>query len=393
MKRSWLAVAALTGLGAELHSAPAQAELFSAPASVNFGDVLVGQDSSLPLTVTVLSATAAAPTTISLQAATAPFSGGPLNTSVNSKAQVTGTYTFSPTIRGPASEDITVSGVNLSLKVMQHASVGLTGTGVAPVAAVTNGPVPTVRVGTTGTQTITVSNSGDGNLSGLGVISNLLGSAPSLGGVFSGPGGAIGLADGANQTFGYNFAPAARGSASQTTTIAFTNGSPDGTNQATNKQVTLSGVGVGPVYGSTPAPGSTISFGQFHTGQTGSADLVVSNISTDAGPATLTGLSLLDANLAGSSDFTLGGFTPSVIDAGDMLDLKLDFAALGSGLQTASLTITTDQDAAFGNPGDTFTYLLSATVLSSVPEPGTLFLVGAGLGGLLLARRRPPKKQ
>lgn len=394
MNRSWLAVAALTGLGAELPVIPVHAApLFSAPASVSFGDVLVGQSSSLPLTATVLTATKPHPTTITMQAATTPFSGGPSSQTVSTKSQVTGTYMFSPSTRGSVSENIAVQGVNLGLKTTQNASVALTGTGVAPIATVANSAAPTVRVGTTGTQTVTVTNLGDGNLSHLGAASNLLGSAPSLAGVFSGPGGSISLTDGADQTFSYSFAPAARGPASETATIAFTNGSADGTNQATDAHVPLSGLGVGPVYDSAPTPGSTISFGQFHAGQTGFADLLVSNSSTDAGPVTLTGLSLLSASFTGSPDFTLAGFTPTVIDAGDMLDLKLDFAALGSGLQTASLMLTTDQDAAFGAPGDTFTYLLSATVLSPVPEPGTFILVGVGLGGLLLARKRPLKKR
>jgi len=50
-----------------------------------------------------------------------------------------------------------------------------------------------------------------------------------------------------------------------------------------------------------------------------------------------------------------------------------------------------DEVAAFGAIGDSFSYSLSGLVVGQVPEPASILLLSAGLGGLLAIRRRTSK--
>jgi hypothetical protein len=383
MRKSWLtAASALAAVAAE--AAPASAQLFSAPGTVDFGDTLVGSSSSKTFDITVLSTI----TSASVSAATAPFSGGPVSIGSSSKAQIPATYSFAPTVRGSATDSLNASAINLNLKIQQGEQISLQGVGVAPVEALSTSFSPETRIGTSSLQTVTISNVGDGNLSGLGDPSDLLGSLGASKGVFQGSGGSFDLTDGANTTFDYSFTPTDHGAANGSVTATFTNGSADGKNQAGSQTVDLTGDGVGPQYSSSLAPG-VVDLGAIKLGKTAAVDLEISNVSTDGngGDADLTDLSLLSADLNPSGPglpFSLGDFVPdTVLGEGDSFDLKIDFSATTLGEQTANLVVTTDQNAAFGAIGQTFDYQLTADVVP-VPEAETweMLLAGFSLLGL-----------
>ena len=378
MRKSWLtAASALAAVAAE--ASPASAQLFTAPGTVDFGDTLVGSSSSKTFNIVVLGTI----TSGAVSAATAPFSGGPVSLGSVTKTQVPATYGFSPTERGVASESINVSAINLGLKIQQSGHISLQGAGVAPVESVSTSAASLVRIGTSGLETVTISNVGDGNLSGLGDASDLLGSLSGLKGVFSGAGGSFDLADGSETSFGYSFTPTGHGAVNASVTATFANGSADGTNQAGSADVSLSGEGVGPQYSSNFASG-VINLGSLTLGSTASVDLKIGNLSTDAngGLAALTDLSLLDANLDPVGPFSLANFVPdTILDEGQSFDLAIDFVASALGEQTANLVITTDQGAAAGALGETFDYQLSADVVSApVPETRTWEMLLAGFG-------------
>jgi PEP-CTERM motif len=150
----------------------------------------------------------------------------------------------------------------------------------------------------------------------------------------------------------------------------------------------LQGRGVGPTYSSSTAPGGTLDFGKVQAGHTGVLDILLSNISTDIAPGNLTALSLLGISLTGpgAAAFSLDqAFVASVLQEGDLFDLKLDFRSLKAGLFNADLVIGTDQNAAFGANGMSFTYHLQG---QAVPEPASFAILGAGALMLLGARRR-----
>lgn len=383
MRKSWLtAASALAAVAVE--APPASAQLFSAPGTEDFGDTLVGSSSSKTFNITVLSTI----TSGSVSAAAAPFSGGPVSIVSSSKTQVPATYSFAPTVRGSASELLNVNGMNLNSKIQQHGQISLQGVGVAPVEALSTSFSPETRIGTSSLQTVTVSNVGDGNLSGLGDASDLLGSLGASNGVFQGSGGSFDLADGANTTFDYSFAPTDHGLVHKSLKATFSNGSADGKNQASGQTVALTGDGVGPQYSSSLAPG-VIDLGAIKLGMGAAIDLKISNVSTDGngGDADLTDLSLLSADLNPTGPglpFSLGDFVPdTVLGEGESFDLKIDFSATTLGEQAANLVIMTDENAAFGATGQTFDYQLTADVVP-VPEAETweMLLAGFSLLGL-----------
>jgi len=369
----------------------------------NVGDVLVGQNRNATVTVTNngdgnLDTTLARSVT-NLNGTVAPLSSGEFSGaggafSLNDGTSLGFTNTFTPTIRGAETQSV---GVSLANGIGNGNASGtlnaqVTGQGVAPVQSVSVTGAGAVRIGAAGPATVTVQNVGDGNLSGQGDVSNLHGTAGGPTGgdaaLFSGSGGSADLGDGGSKSFSYSYAPTLHAQNSTSVNLNFANGSSANTNAAQTVVGTLTGQGVGPVYQSVSAPASTISFGLVRPGLLTTEDLVISNVSSDPGGITLTGLTLLSGSRSGpqAGNFTLEpGTIGEVLSEGDSTTLAIDFTGLNNGLYTADLTILTDQDAAFGTPGDSFSYVLQATV---VPEPSSLALLGAAIAGLVTRMRR-----
>ncbi len=313
-------------------------------------------------------------------------------------------YSYTPTVRGTQSTTVTASFDNGNpdgTNTLYSQQVTISGTGVAPVQSVDTSAADAgrVRIGTTGTASITIRNVGDGNLSGLGDVSNLAGTISAGTGAFAGAEGAINLTDSASHAFSYSYAPTAHAPDSAAITVAFTNGNEDGTNNAQTVSAQLIGQGVGPVFSSDLLPASTLDFGTT-SGTPTSLTLGISNDSTDdaGGNATLIDLTLLSAAISGTDAdyFSVADFVDgTVLHAGYSLPMEIGYNG-DVGERLATLTITTDQNAAFGAAGDTFVYTLSANhaPIVVVPEPSTITLFGVAAIGLIaflgFRRRRGP---
>ncbi len=264
----------------------------------------------------------------------------------------TTTYAFTPTGRGAVNTTVETvfnngtgaGGANQAGTI----TTALSGTGVAPVAnvAVSNtgttasGATPTsgnlgyVLVGNTVNATITVSNSGDGNKSGLGTISNLRGTnAAATTPGFSGAGGSISLQDTTSATSTYVFTPTTRGAASTNVVSSLVNGS--ATNGAVVNTAALSGTGVAPVAQVNSAGTTLVRLG----GGSVSTSITMKNI----GDGNLSGAGTI-SNLRGTISNTLGagfvasGGNPSAISLADAATSTLGYtyAATSRGTNTTT---------------------------------------------------------
>lgn len=337
--------------------------------TLDFGNVLVGASGSQSVAANNAGPNFTKVKDLTFPAASGEFSGAsqafqPLfqDPTLGSDTAVK-SYGYAPTNRGTDTLALTVSSDSGSR------SLTLSGRGVAPVNHVTTASAPLTRIGASSTASVQVQNIGDGNTSGLGEISNLHGtlSGPSGNAAFAGAGAAVSLADGASQTVNYAFSPTSHGPASSSVTAAFTNGNSAGTNAAESITVTLQGTGVGPVY---QASAAMVGFGQRSLGSTSSLPFSLANVTTDAnaGNAALTDLTILSATFSGSdaSLFSLGSFVSgAVLHQGTVNNFTIGFNAAGAlGAKSALLTFVTDQGAALGTSGQSFTVQLSGQVVA-----------------------------
>lgn len=217
-----------------------------------------------------------------------------------------------------------------------------------------------IRVGTSGTAEVSVTNTGASG-------SSLTGTIGSSSNNDIGPtSGTQNFSLGQNQTAtrSYTYTPSSRGFDSTTINIS---------SNAGNSSQTLTGTGVSPVYSSSVAPNTTIDFGIVDKDQTLTQTLTIQNTTPDDDLGNLTNLTLLSANISGddASYFALNNFTPgTVLSKNQLLNLLISVSNPDHlvSYRRATLTIVTDENAALGIAGNTYTYDL---VAYTVPEIST----------------------
>lgn len=321
---------------------------------------------------------------------------------------LTQTMTYAGQTRGASSTASVIAAFTNGSSAGTNAAQSVTQTfnaqTVAPVASVAaTASAGTVRVGTSASASLVVKNTGDGNLAGADngttLLSNLRGTVGTSSGVFSGGGNAVNLVDSGSTSASFVFAPTARGAQSTTVTTTLQNGADTSNNKGTANTV-VSGTAVGPVYAASVSGVGTINngeriyFGEFVGGIT-VRDLLISNLSNDAASTAMTDLSLTSISISDTNEFSfslsgfnsIGGPSSGVVsnlqNSTKIGDIQIQFNNLTSKTGQAYLTIQTDEGAALGASGAVYVYDLRWTV----PEPGTIMVLGTGLLGLAISRR------
>ena len=293
-------------------------QLTANPASLAFGSVQVGTNSSKSDTLTNTGGTA-----LTISAATASGSGFSLSgltlpVTLNAGQSTTFTVQFAPTVSGAASGSISITsnGTNPNL------SIPLTGTGVTPATIAAN---PTtlsfgsVQVGNSSGKSETLTNTG-GSPATLSQA-NVTGAAFSVSGLTL----PTTLTSNQSVTFTVTFSPTSAGSASGTLTIVSNASNP-------SLNITLSGTGTAP--GQLAVSPATLSFGNVTVGSSSSLN----------GALNATGASVTVSSYSiTNSEFTLSGISlPTTIAAGSSAPFTVTFTPQSSGAASGSLSFVSN---------------------------------------------------
>ncbi|MGA9732779.1 MAG: choice-of-anchor D domain-containing protein [Candidatus Acidiferrales bacterium] len=303
---------ALTGSGTA--TAP---QLTITPSSVNYGSVAVG--SSAPQTITLTNSGNATLTVTQATASGTGFgmSGATMPMNINAGSNASFTATFAPTSAGAASGSISV----VSNAPGSPAAVALSGTGVqgqlgANPASVSFG---SVGVGSTGTQTITLTNSGTASVT----ISQ--GTASGTGFNISGLTTPQTLGAGLSTSFTAQFAPTSAGS--PTGSISIVSNAP-----GSPLTIALSGTATQPQLSATP---SSAAFGNVVTGTNNSQTINLTN----GGSASVT---ISAVTVAGAGFSTTGISAPLSIAAGKSATFNAVFAPTAAGAVSGSISLSSN---------------------------------------------------
>jgi hypothetical protein len=294
-------------------------QLTAAAASLSFGSVATGSNTSLTETLTNSGGTSVA---ISALAATGfgfTVSGLTLPATLTAGQSVSFSVKFSPTSSGSATGSLAVTS-NASNSAL---NIPLSGTGLTPgqlTAAPASLSFGSVATGSNASLTETLTNSG-----GTSVAISALGATGS-GFTASGLTLPATLTAGQSATFSVKFSPASSGSV--TGSLAITS---NASNSALN--VPLSGTGITP--GQLTAAPASLSFGSIATGSNASLTETLSN----SGGSALTISQIISAG----TGFAFSGITPPLtLNPAQSVTFPVSFAPQSVGSATGSLTITSN---------------------------------------------------
>jgi hypothetical protein len=307
-------VISLTGTGT-------QAALTATPSSISFGSIIVGNTSTVNVT---LKNTGTA--NLNITGASATGTGFSMSTlaaqTLAPLGTATFTVTFGPTTTGAATGTVSVSNTAPGSPLI----IGLSGSGAATQAQLAINPSPvafgSVAVGTSPspTQTVTLTNTGNATL-------NITGATIS-GAAYTMNLAPVSISAGSNTTFTVTFTPSTSGS--QTGSIQITSNAPSSPNT-----ISLTGTGLQAQISANPA---SVNFGNVADSTTNSQPIILTN----SGTATLT-FSLI--NVTGTGFGQTGLSTTTTIAAGAHVTFNATFAPTAPGAVTGTITLNTNAPA------------------------------------------------
>jgi Abnormal spindle-like microcephaly-assoc'd, ASPM-SPD-2-Hydin/Cep192 domain 4/HYDIN/CFA65/VesB-like, Ig-like domain len=293
-----------------------QGALNANPSSVNFGNLLVGANASIGVTLSNPGTAAVSITGSSITGAS--FSMSALSPQTLNPGQTASfNVTFTPTASGAASGTVSIT----SNAPGSPLKIALSGTGVATQALLTINPTPVafgnVNVNGSANQTVTLTNPGNATLN--------ITAASITGASYTMTLAPTSINAGANTTFTVTFAPTSAGSAPGSISI---------TSNAPNSPATiaLSGTGTQPQISANP---TSVSFGTVTVGNSNSQPITLKN----NGNATLT---FSQITVAGTGFSQSGLSTSTTIAAGGTTSFNAVFTPSSATAVTGSITLTTN---------------------------------------------------
>ena len=293
--------------------------LVAAPGSLNFGNVSVGTTATQTVTLKNLGSS-------SLIVATADVSGGPfaigglpLPLTLAAGKDFTFQAKFAPKASGQSSGNMALSSTGNTSQV----NVPLSGTGTNSPSALAINPssvsFSNVTDGTTSTQTIKLTNSGNASLT----ISQASVSGPgfSIGGLPT----PVTLPPGQSTTFNVLFDPQSAGAVTGSISLASNApGSPS--------TIPLSGTGVAQALQLTPNP-SSLNFGNVNVGSSSSQSLALTNTGNS-------NVTVQSVSTSGPGFSPSGGGFPVTLSAGQSVSVNVVFTPQSGGSANGSVSVT-----------------------------------------------------
>jgi hypothetical protein len=285
--------------------------------NVNFGNVGVGSKGTITVTV---SNSGNADLNISSISSTSPafaLSGMTFPATISAGGSATLTISFSPAAEGTISGSLAIS----SNATTAPLSVPLSGVGMQTGFSLSSSSVNfgNVTVSQTGTQNVTLTNSGNLNL-----VVNLA-TVTGTGFGVSGLSLPASIAPSQSLMFSIQFAPTVSGPANGT--IVFTDNAPNSPHS-----LSLSGSGVATTATLVANP-TSIAFGSIAVGSNNKQPITLTN----TGNASVT----ISQATAGGAGFSMSGMaTPMTLQAGQNATLMAQFAPATTGNSSGSITVT-----------------------------------------------------
>jgi hypothetical protein len=314
---------ALTGTGT-------QPGLASTPASVNFGNVVVGATGSVSVNLSNTGSASVTITQASVSGTGFTMVGSPNGQTIQAGQSLSFTAQFLPASVGNATGSISVASnaPNSPMTITLTGAGTQAGLGVSPAAVNFKGVV----VGSSGTTTLNLSNTGSAAVT----ISQA--SVAGTGFTISGLAAGLTIQPGQNSSFTAQFQPTSTGSASGS--ISVSSNSPN-----SPMTIALTGTGTQPEIGAIP---SSAPFGNVTVGNTNSQTITLTN----GGTANLT---ISQGSVSGNGFKITGLSTPLTIQPGGNATFNAVFTPTGAGKVTGSVSLANDA------PSSPYTIALSGT--------------------------------
>ncbi len=327
------------------------------PTSVNFGKVTVGKQTTQPVSVANTGNT-----TVSLTQATfsnpqfsLPGATFPMSMATGQASNLTVAVT--PTAAGTVTGTMTVQGSDGSSPVTVNLSATAAAAGPQISLSRTAVPFGTVTVGSTGNQSVTITNNGSADLT-ISVIS-VSGAEFGVSGIAT----PKTISAGQTAAMGLTFHPTASGAVSGS--VALT--SNDTANPTTT--IALSGTGTTTATGQLQANATSLSFGNVSSGTSSTQHVILTNTGTAA-------VQISSITTTGAGFSTNGISFPWTLNPSATVTLNVVFAPTAAGSVTGSTTVNS---SASGSP---LTITLSGTgVQGSLGIAPSSFAYGSVVDG------------